>query len=98
MSRFIHLDKTDGIQDVQEVTLSIFFHLQNGGLEFTEPMNSIITNLTGDRWKNVRSVITPAFTTGKLKDIMSCVNQAINTFLGKCKTAAETNETIDIYE
>ena len=74
------------------------FFLQRADFEVPEPSASMLTNLTGERWKNVRSVLSPAFTTGKLKDIMFIMNQAIDTFLEKCKSAAESGETVDIFK
>ena len=58
----------------------------------------MLTVITGERWKNVRSILSPAFTTGKLKDVMFIMNSAVDTFLRKCKAAAESGETVDIYK
>jgi hypothetical protein len=38
---------------------------------FNEPFSSFITMLKDDEWKNVRSIISATFTSGKLKSVSS---------------------------
>ena len=63
--------------------------------EVVSNRQSMLTVITGERWKNV---LSPAFTTGKLKDVMFIMNSTVDTFLTKCKAAAESGETVDIYK
>lgn len=34
-----------------------------------EPVDTFLTNLKDNEWKNVRSIVTPTFTSGKLKEV-----------------------------
>ncbi len=43
--------------------------------EASKIMGRMLTVLTGDRWKRVRSALSPAFTSGKLKAMMPLINK-----------------------
>lgn len=47
---------------------------------FDEPLNKFLTVLKDDEWKNVRSLLTSTFTSGKLKSMSKCVIQCANNF------------------
>lgn len=38
--------------------------------------NDMIVMLTGERWKKMRTILSPAFTSGKLKSMMPLIKQA----------------------
>ncbi|CAM1302716.1 CYP3A4 (predicted) [Pycnogonum litorale] len=52
----------------------------------------------GDRWKFMRRFITPSFSSGKLKKMMSPFNEAIDTMVRRIDDKAEKGEDFDIYQ
>ncbi len=66
-------------------------------MKFPEPIDSMLTSVTGQRWKDIRSVLTPTFTSGKLKQMMFIMNEASDTLLGKLENAANDRKAIDIH-
>ena len=68
------------------------------GLEFPEPLASMLTVVTGQRWKNIRSIMSPAFTSGKLKQMMYIMNEAGDVLLTKIAKAVEDNVAVDIHK
>ncbi|CAG2121720.1 unnamed protein product, partial [Medioppia subpectinata] len=49
-----------------------------------------------DRWKRVRSVVTPAFTTGKLKAMMASIEGIADQFVNNLDVFAKSGETVDM--
>ena len=68
------------------------------GFEPPEPLASMLTNVTGQRWKDIRSIMSPAFTSGKLKGMMYIMEKAGDTLLQKIGSAIENNEAVDIHK
>ena len=44
-------------------------------------MNKLVAALEGDDWKRVRAIMTPAFSTGKLKRMRPMLDECINTLV-----------------
>lgn len=56
-------------------------------LNDAEPFNGFLTSMSGDKWKNLRSIITTGFTSGKLKTLSKLINENSDTavkYLEKC--------------
>ena len=68
------------------------------GFEFPEPLASMMTVVTGQRWKNIRSIMSPAFTSGKLKRMMYIMDKAGDVLLTKLAKATEENVAVDIHK
>ena len=68
------------------------------GFESPEPLASMMTVVTGQRWKNIRSIMSPAFTSGKLKGMMYIMHKAGDVLLNKIAKATEDNTAVDIYK
>lgn len=62
-----------------------------------EPAASMLTTVTGQRWKGIRSVLSPSFTSGKLKSMMYIMNEAGDVLLSKMRKAVEENAVVDIH-
>lgn len=51
--------------------------------------------LNGERWKRVRTIVTPTFTTGKIKKMTSILIDSAKTLSNNFKKAAEEEKPID---
>ena len=80
------------------MTVSYRFILQAIGFPILEPIASMLTIVTGQKWKDIRSILSPAFTTGKLKGMMYIMEKAGDTLLQKIGSAIENNEPVDIHK
>ncbi|XP_074930819.1 thromboxane-A synthase isoform X5 [Phalacrocorax aristotelis] len=62
----------------------------------SKPMLDSILCLRGDRWKYVRSLLTPVFSDTKLKEMTPLINQACNVLLCNLKVYADSGKAFDI--
>ncbi len=53
--------------------------------------SNMLTMLTGEKWKKVRSMMSPAFTSGKLKAMAPLINKVLYTYV--CRLANALNTT-----
>ncbi|XP_037578862.1 LOW QUALITY PROTEIN: thromboxane-A synthase-like [Dermacentor silvarum] len=60
------------------------------------PHNKGLLQLTSTRWKEVRSVLTPSFTTNKLKMMSPGVISAVEKLVSKFDHKAETGEEFEV--
>ncbi len=60
------------------------------------PFSYHVGNATGNRWKELRSILTPGFTTRKMKLMTPLMNEAIDVFISKLKEKSTSNQTFDI--
>ncbi|XP_054708885.1 cytochrome P450 3A8-like [Uloborus diversus] len=54
--------------------------------------------LEGQEWKDVRSVLTPTFTTAKMKQMAGSINSSIETMLDLLKDRATQGKEFDIFD
>ncbi|KAM9029881.1 thromboxane-A synthase isoform 7-T7 [Ara ararauna] len=62
----------------------------------SKPMLDSILCLRDDRWKYVRSLLTPAFSDTKLKEMTPLINQACDILLCNLKAYADSGKAFDI--
>ncbi|NXP27014.1 THAS synthase, partial [Scytalopus superciliaris] len=62
----------------------------------SKPMLDSILCLRDDRWKYVRSLLTPAFSDTKLKEMIPLINQACDVLLCNLKVYANSGKAFDI--
>ncbi|GIY77884.1 cytochrome P450 3A24, partial [Caerostris extrusa] len=60
-------------------------------------MDNILTNLKGEKWKRVRTILTPTFSAAKLKGMIPAVNQVCDSALSVLEEKSQKREIIDIY-
>ncbi|XP_060072369.1 cytochrome P450 3A8-like [Ylistrum balloti] len=66
---------------------------------FNGDADAAINNLSGDHWKHVRSKITPAFSTGKLRKMVPLVDHASDTLVKSLrKNLKDGNGVIEMME
>ncbi|KAF8781363.1 Cytochrome P450 3A24 like protein [Argiope bruennichi] len=63
-----------------------------------EPYNKSLLGLKGRRWKEVRTILTPTFSSGKIKLMTEIVNKKVDITLDIVTGKAENNEMFDMYE
>ncbi|XP_055030178.2 thromboxane-A synthase isoform X1 [Misgurnus anguillicaudatus] len=63
----------------------------------TKPMTESLIALKDDRWKRVRSILTPSFSAAKMKEMVPLIKTATDTLLNNLKTHAESGESFDIH-
>lgn len=51
----------------------------------------------GERWKELRTILTATFSSGKIKQMIPLMNESIKTLLENINEKAENNEVFDIY-
>ncbi|XP_067139926.1 cytochrome P450 3A7-like isoform X2 [Centruroides vittatus] len=56
-----------------------------------------IIDTKGERWKELRTILTPTFSSSKMKQMMPLMSEAIETLFDNIKINAEKNKTFDIY-
>ncbi|KAG8186469.1 hypothetical protein JTE90_009228 [Oedothorax gibbosus] len=61
-------------------------------------MDNLLINLKGERWKEVRSILSPTFSANKLKMMIPAVNEVTEIALKILEKKSATGNSVDIYE
>ncbi|XP_076351928.1 cytochrome P450 3A11-like [Tachypleus tridentatus] len=69
-----------------------------GGLQPSMEFNSQLTMQRGDHWKEVRSLLTPSFSSSKMRQMTPIMQKAVGILMEKIAEKAQTEEDFDIYE
>lgn len=67
-------------------------------LEFPPPLDSLLSVVKGEKWRRIRSTLSPSFSALKMKRMVPLMNQACDTFMKKLENVADRDESVDIYE
>ncbi|GBM53404.1 Cytochrome P450 3A41 [Araneus ventricosus] len=62
------------------------------------PLNRTLIGLKGTRWKEVRSILTPNFSTGKIKLLSHIVSRKVDITVDVVTKKAEKGEIFDMHE
>ncbi|GFY77206.1 cytochrome P450 3A29, partial [Trichonephila inaurata madagascariensis] len=74
------------------------FHIFSYRRDFTsgDPIgDKTLPNLMGEDWKRIRTIITPAFTSKRMRQMGSIINECSETVLEVCKKHSERGEPVD---
>lgn len=66
--------------------------------EELDPLSANLLSLKGDKWKNMRSKLTPTFSSGKLKAIFSTIIDCGVSLQNYLEQLADSGELIDVRE
>lgn len=65
-------------------------------IEDVEPLSAHLVSLEPERWRPLRSKLSPVFTSGKLKDMFYLISECGQMFEGYIDKIAEKGETVEI--
>ena len=60
-----------------------------------KPQDSMMTIVRGDRWKFIRSTLTPSFTSGKMRPMSGLMNRVADGLVAAVRAEAEQNAVAD---
>uniref|UniRef100_A0A3Q2QAZ5 Thromboxane-A synthase n=1 Tax=Fundulus heteroclitus TaxID=8078 RepID=A0A3Q2QAZ5_FUNHE len=63
----------------------------------TKPMTDCLLMLRNERWKRVRSILTPSFSAAKMKEMVPLINTAADALMKNLKVHADSGEAFDIH-
>ena len=49
-----------------------------------------------DHWKNVRSIVSPAFSSGKVRRMYPCVARSVTNLVRRLKESSESGELVEL--
>lgn len=58
--------------------------------------NSMLTNMNGEKWKATRAIMTPTFTSGKMRGMFHLVCEKADDLVSFCLTDAAQNSSVDM--
>uniref|UniRef100_W5NJU7 Thromboxane-A synthase n=1 Tax=Lepisosteus oculatus TaxID=7918 RepID=W5NJU7_LEPOC len=63
----------------------------------TKPISESILFLRDERWKRVRSILTPTFSAAKMKEMVPLINIAADTLVENLKSFADSGQSFDVH-
>nr|XP_046249221.1 thromboxane-A synthase [Scatophagus argus] len=64
----------------------------------TKPTTDCLLMLRNERWKRVRSILTPAFSAAKMKEMVPLINTATDALMNNLNVYTESAEAFDIHK
>ncbi|XP_076584600.1 cytochrome P450 3A40-like [Chaetodon auriga] len=62
------------------------------------PLYDAVSNVENEEWKRIRSVLSPSFTSGKLKEMLAIMKQRSATMIANMKKKADKDEPLELKE
>jgi cytochrome P450 family 6 len=86
---------------IRLVMVKDFAYFQDRRVSFNEkkePLSAHLLNMRGKQWRNLRSKLTPTFTSGKMKMMFSLMNECAEELRNFLEGPASRNEDLEIKE
>uniref|UniRef100_A0A2C9K183 Cytochrome P450 n=1 Tax=Biomphalaria glabrata TaxID=6526 RepID=A0A2C9K183_BIOGL len=89
-----------GLDLVKAVVVGHFnkFVDRSATIEYEPPFRDILLNLKGEHWKRVRAIVSPTFTSGRIKKMAPHVERNVKNLLEYLRQKQETGEEIELKE
>jgi len=84
---------------IKEIFIKEFpkFHDRKALAEIPKPYDRMLTVVPGQKWKDIRSTLSPTFSASKMKQMIPFMNEAIDTLLQKVDKISKTGEIVDFH-
>ena len=63
-----------------------------------EPLDKMLQVVEGDTWSRIRRILSPTFSSLKLKMMVPLMNECIGKMLNKLTQVADVEESFNIFE
>ncbi|XP_037307682.2 thromboxane-A synthase isoform X1 [Pungitius pungitius] len=64
----------------------------------SKPMTDCLLMLRNERWKRVRSILTPSFSAAKMREMVPLINTVTDSLMSNLNVSAESREAFDIHK
>lgn len=62
------------------------------------PLNCGLLAARDDQWKRIRSILSPSYTTGKMKQMIPLMDDAVNVLMKKLDEVADAEKSVEVVE
>ncbi|XP_067037448.1 cytochrome P450 3A8-like [Acropora muricata] len=82
---------------IKEILVKEFpkFHDRKTLADIPKPYDRMLTVVRGQKWKDIRSILTPTFSASKIKQMIPFMNEALDTLLAKTERISKTGEIVN---
>ena len=91
----------DLARNIQIKDFNSFVDRPHGAMRFLYPgprIEGCLIRSCGQKWKQMRSIMTPTFSASKLKTMSSMIEDSVNRFLNIIDSKSKTGEEFNVYE